>query len=118
MASDFRHEVEMCQVRAYALKNMKCNPNLWYNRRNSREIPAYLSLYEREHVALLFAVISQCDMNTKTASIMDSAMGQVPRYTELYRDCNPGTIFQSGIWGMRNPNPHSRVSGIDVGIGN
>jgi len=59
VASDFRQEVEMCQVRAYALKNMKYNPNLWYNRRNSREIPVYLSFYDREHVAVLFAVISQ-----------------------------------------------------------
>jgi len=45
VTSDFRQEIEISEVRACALKNMKYSHNLWQNRRNSREIPVYLSFY-------------------------------------------------------------------------
>jgi len=53
VTSYFRQEVEMSQVLACALKNIKHNPILWQNSRNVRNIPVYLSFYEGEQQSCL-----------------------------------------------------------------
>jgi len=75
--SDFRPEVEIRMFRACAMKNMQYNAHLWPNCRKFHVLKEIVEIKPSRSCAMHPAIII-----ITVRSLLDVAMGQIPRSTE------------------------------------